>query len=115
MFSHAMPDSELLAQLKAKYQRPSPGACPTCGAHVAVEPHAGGYPLPWVCPVAKKTLAEAQAAGAAPEAIIELEAHVANSRWEDFRQVGDRRVIELIARYEVLKGLSTTAPTNQGG
>ena len=103
MFSEEMSDTELLAQLKAKYERTRPGDCPVCGTHVVVEPHAGGYPLPWVCPTGKKALAKAVEEGASAEVIAELEAHVKASRWEDFRRVGDRRVMELIARYEALK------------
>ena len=103
MFTDEMSDEELLAQLKAKYVRTRPGDCPTCGSHVVVEPHAGGYPLPWVCPVGKKALDEAIERGAEPAVIEELQEHVAKSRWEDFRRVGDRRVMELIARYEALK------------
>lgn len=103
MFTDEMSDDELLVQLKAKYVRTRPGDCPTCGAHVVVEPHAGGYPLPWVCPVGKKALDEAIERGAEPAVIEGLQEHVAKSRWEDFRRVGDRRVMELIARYEALK------------
>lgn len=116
MLSEAMTDTDLLAQLKAKYERTPPGECPVCGAQVAVEPHAGGYPLPWICPVGKKALEEAKAASASPETIQELEDHVRHSRWEDFRRVGDRRVMELISRYEALKGASSTdTSTNQSG
>lgn len=103
MFSEEMSDTELLAQLKAKYERTRPSDCPVCGSYVVVEPHGGGYPLPWVCPAGKKALAKAIEEGASAEAIADLEAHVKASRWEDFRRVGDRRVMELIARYEALK------------
>lgn len=115
MFTDTMPDEELLNQLKAKYERSRPGDCPTCGAHVVVEPHAGGYPLPWVCPVGKKALDEAKAVGAAPDVIQELEHHVFKSRWEDYRRIGDRRVMELISRYESLKNASTNTSPTQGG
>ncbi len=111
-FSEDMSDDELLGQLKAKYERLPPGPCTTCGAQVVVEPHAGGYPLPWVCPVGKKALAEAEAAGADGALIEELQAHVAKSRWEDFRRVGDRRVMELILRYEALMAAHQHPPTN---
>lgn len=103
MFSDEMPDDELLTQLKTKYERTRPGDCPVCGAHVVIEPHGGGYPLPWVCPVAKRGLDAAHEEGASQQRIDVLQAHVAQSRWEDFRQVGDRRVMELIRRYEALK------------
>lgn len=97
-----LPDADLLTQLKAKYERSSPGHCPTCGVLVAVEPHAGGYPLPWVCPAGARALTQAVAAGAAPEDIEGLQEHVAKSRWEDYRRIGDQRVMDLISRYEAL-------------
>lgn len=107
MFSLKLTDAELISQLKAKYERTPPGHCEVCGTTVAVEPHEGGYPLPWSCPAAREELAAAQAAGAAPEVIEALQAHIKTSRWEDFRQGGDKRVMELIARFEAQK--ATTA------
>lgn len=115
MFTDTMPDEELLKQLKTKYLRPQPGNCPTCGAAVVVELHAGGYPLPWVCPVGKMALDEAKASGADAQTLQELEDHVFSSRWEDYRRIGDRRVMELISRYEALKAASSATSTNQGG
>ncbi len=114
MFAATTTDDELLAQLKAKYERTPPGDCPVCAARVAVEPHAGGYPLPWVCPDAKKALDAAVAAGAPLEALAPLHEHVRLSRWEDFRQVGDQRVMQLISRFEALKARARSGTTNHG-
>lgn len=103
MFSPEMSDDELLVQLKAKYERVRPGDCPTCGAHVVVGQHTGGYPLPWVCPVGQQALDLAIEANAPADVLADLKVHVHKSRWEDYRRGGDRRVMELIARYEALK------------
>lgn len=100
--SSALSDEELLAKLRAKYDRSIPGHCPTCGTAVTVEDHPGGYPLPWSCPVAQEALRATQAPEVSQAQKQEALTHWQASRWEDYRRVGDRRVMELIERYERL-------------
>lgn len=107
MTSSALTDDELLAKLRAKYTRTVPGNCPTCGAPVAVENHQGGYPLPWSCPAGLQAWQAAQAAETDEATRQAAQAHWQASRWEDYRRVGDRRVMELIERYEQLRRSTT--------
>lgn len=100
--SSTLSDEELLAKLRAKYDRTTPGHCPTCGAAVTVEDHAGGYPLPWSCPAGLLAWQEAQGQETSEAQRQAALAHWQSSRWEDYRRVGDRRVMELIERYERL-------------
>lgn len=104
MTSSALTDDELLAKLRAKYTRTIPGNCPTCGTPVTVEDHPGGYPLPWSCPVGLQAWQAAQGAETDEATRQAAQAHWQSSRWEDYRRVGDRRVMELIERYEQLRG-----------
>lgn len=110
MYVTDLPDDTLLEQLRAKYERTAPGHCPQCGTVVEVEPHEGGYPLPWACPVAREELDAARARGASQEELQPLLAHWESSRWEDFRRLGDRRVMELIRRYLLLKEEAALSP-----
>lgn len=103
MSSSALSDEELLTRLRAKYTRAVPGNCPTCGLPVTVEDHPGGYPLPWSCPVGLAAWQAAQAPGASDAQRQAAREHWESSRWEDYRRVGDRRVMELIERYERLR------------
>jgi hypothetical protein len=103
MATDILTDDELLAKLRAKYERTVPGNCPHCGTPVVVEDHPGGYPLPWACPRAIEELKAARDAGVSDEALAPILEHWQVSRWEDYRRQGDRRVMELIARYEALK------------
>lgn len=106
MSSSTLSDEELLARLRAKYTRAVPGCCPTCGQAVTVEEHPGGYPLPWSCPEGLQAWKAAQAPGVDEAQRQAALAHWQTSRWEDYRRVGDRRVMELIERYERLRRAS---------
>lgn len=103
MYANHLSDDELLTKLRAKYERTVPGQCPHCGTAVTVEEHEGGYPLPWSCPVGLQALKQAREQGSDAATLEAAEAHWQASRWEDFRRVGDRRVMELIERYEQLR------------
>lgn len=101
-------DDELLSKLRAKYERPSPPEpCPTCGGGLRVEAASNGFPLRWMCAAAETELLAIQASDA--EVPADLLAHLETSTWEDFRPVGDARVVELIARYERLKASAPSA------
>ncbi len=114
MYANPISDDELLAKLRAKYDRTVPGHCPHCGTAVTVDEHKGGYPLPWSCPVGLKALQDARAQGADEPTLEAAQAHWQASRWEDYRRVGDRRVMELIERYEQLRAqaAATAAPAD---
>lgn len=79
-------DEDLIRDLTKSYEAPIVPPCRVCGAPLAIGAIGGGRPIEYACSQTK----------------LDHE-HWRNSRWQDTRQGGDSRVIELIDRYTKAK------------
>ena len=89
-------DDSLVGKLVAKYERTAPGVCSVCHGRLQIDHKGGGLPLTWVCEAAKAESESMIKDGSEPES-----EHLDESRWLDYRKVGDARVMELARRYRL--------------
>ena len=84
------PDAGLIEQLERAYLPPQVPPCRICGAELSIASMGGGYATVYRCSAVKPV-----------DGKFDWK-HYEQSEWQDYRQGGDPRVIELVKRYRAL-------------
>lgn len=87
-------DDQLETVITERYAPSVIPKCRICGADLAVGSSGGGQPTRWYCSVAARPM--------------DYE-HFGDSLWEDRRQGGDGRVMELLRRYKLNRTINPTS------
>lgn len=85
-------DEELLQSLRESYEPTVVPPCHICGRELSIQAIGGGKPTVWACSGRDDNDSYLPGRGFIDE-------HYSNSRYEDRRQGGDERVMELVARF----------------
>ena len=85
-------DKELEGELRRSYGPVKVPACRVCGGELSIQGMGGGKPTVYACSGQNEDMSWQEGRKPADE-------HYSQSHWEDRRQGGDYRVLELLRRY----------------